>query len=243
MEAEIREICRYLGYKKELPGEDILTEIKACREDLRRAVTPRCVYAFYDLENAPAQGEPMRDGAAQDASLHDAQGSEPDEGVIRIPGAGLELRSKALRRNLAGCKKVCLFAATLGPGPDLLIRRASVGHMSRAVILQAAAAQMIEEYCDAVCGQIARDPAAEGLYLRPRFSPGYGDLPLSIQSQIGEVLQMGKKAGIALTDGMLMVPTKSVTALIGLIPQPQPCVSRGCEECGMRDRCMYSRAG
>jgi cobalamin-dependent methionine synthase I len=52
--------------------------------------------------------------------------------------------------------------------------------------------------------------------LRPRFSPGYGDLPLELQTNLFKVLDCQHFIGLTLNDSMLMSPSKSVTAIVGL---------------------------
>ena len=49
-----------------------------------------------------------------------------------------------------------------------------------------------------------------------RYSPGYGDLPLELQREIIRVLDCGRTIGITLTESLLMQPSKSVTAVIGM---------------------------
>ena len=49
-----------------------------------------------------------------------------------------------------------------------------------------------------------------------RFSPGYGDFDLKYQKDILEYLDANKKIGISLTDSLMMIPTKSITAIIGI---------------------------
>jgi hypothetical protein len=162
---------------------------------------------------------------------------------------GIRIESRALGKNLRGCEEICLMACTLGPGPDRLIRRASVTQMSRAVILQAASAAMIEDYCDAVNAGIREAAAERGLLTRPRFSPGYGDLPLELQEGISRILQMPKTIGVGLTDTLLMTPSKSVTAIIGLLRPEQAadadadptCTMAGCRLCGARETCEYRK--
>ncbi len=99
------------------------------------------------------------------------------------------------------------------------------------MILQAAAAAMIEEYCDRVCRELKAAYEAKGLYLQPRFSPGYGDFPLECQPYLLECVDGGKQLGIRLTGGYLMMPSKSVTAVMGLEGRPAAVV-KGCEACG-----------
>ena len=91
---------------------------------------------------------------------------------------GMEIRSDSLAEHLAGCDRALLFAATLGSGVDLLISRYSTVKMSYAVLLQGAAAALIELYCDSECALLEEKYAEEGCCLLPRFSPGYGDFPL-----------------------------------------------------------------
>ena len=80
----------------------------------------------------------------------------------------------------------------------------------------------------------------KGLYLRPRFSPGYGDFSLSCQRAVLDALDAGKHLGIKLTDSFLMMPSKSVTAVIGVSQKPHRCDVKGCEACGKTD-CLYRR--
>ena len=84
------------------------------------------------------------------------------------------------------------------------------------------------------------EAAEEGLYLRPRFSPGYGDLPLSCQPDFCRVLEAEKTVGITLTESFLMMPSKSVTAVIGVSKIAAGCVKEGCEVCSNKN-CLYRR--
>ena len=123
------------------------------------------------------------------------------------------LKSKHLAKNLDGCRKAVLFAATIGVEIDRLI--AKYGHISpsKALMFQAIGAERIEALCDAFCKDIAKE---YGVGLRPRFSPGYGDLPLETQKDIFAILDCGKRIGLFLNDSLLMSPSKSVTAFVGI---------------------------
>ena len=156
-------------------------------------------------------------------------------GEGRVETAGLQVESLHLRRHLEGCTAVCLFAATLGPEVDRLLHRASVTDVSRAVMIQACAASLLEVYCDECCAAIAAQTAAEGLTLRPRFSPGYGDFPISCQRALLRALEAPKRIGLTATETMMLTPTKSVTALVGLSPEAAPCRPGGCRACGKAD--------
>lgn len=225
-----KEIFRYLGYRKNLPDEEVMDLVDRCLADLQAAVTPRCIFRQYPIESVYAidpAGRPKDQGAKEAARP-----------LLRI--AGMEIRSGSLSRNLRGCEGVYLLGTTLGLGPDRLVARASVTHMSRAVILQAAAAAMIEAWTDSVNRQIMEQAAAQGLYCRPRFSPGYGDFPLEYQQDFARILQLQKEIGVTLTESLLMMPSKSVTAVIGLSREKEGCVLHGCEECTKAEDCAFS---
>ena len=153
----------------------------------------------------------------------------------------LDIHSKNLYKNLTGCKKAVLLGATLGPKVDLLLRKYSIGDMARVVTLQACAAAMLEEYLDEWQTALEADMKKEGYYIRPRFSPGYGDFDIAHQDMILRMLDTAKKIGLTLTGGNMLTPSKSVTAVIGLSETETSCHIKGCEVCQKKD-CAYRRS-
>ncbi len=133
-----------------------------------------------------------------------------------------------------------LLGATLGAGVDRLIAQDFLGDMARAVVLQSCAAAMLEEYCDECQKKIAAELEEEHLYLRPRFSPGYGDFDICYQEPVVRCWICAKTIGLTLTDSFMMTPTKSVTAVIGISTQKDRCPISGCEVCTKKD-CEYRR--
>lgn len=228
MNVDKREIYRYLGYQGRVPDENVLREVDRCLEELREAVTPRFVYRQYPIERFFGDN-------IERPFLDEKPGTE----LLSI--AGMKIQSRSLCRNLRDCKSAYLMAATLGIGPDRLIARASVAKMSRAVILQAAAAAMIEAWCDEVNQKIIKEAEDQGLYCRPRFSPGYGDFSLEYQKDFAQILRIQKEIGVSLTQSLLMMPSKSVTAVIGLSPVKKECALHGCEACLKAEECSFSR--
>ena len=228
MNVDKREIYRYLGYQGRVPDENVLREVDRCLEELREAVTPRFVYRQYPIERFFGVN-------VERPFLDEKPGAE----LLSI--AGMKIQSRSLCRNLRDCKSAYLMAATLGIGPDRLIARASVAKMSRAVILQAAAAAMIEAWCDEVNQKIIKEAEDQGLYCRPRFSPGYGDFSLEYQKDFAQILRIQKEIGVSLTQSLLMMPSKSVTAVIGLSPVKKECALHGCEVCLKAEECSFSR--
>ncbi len=130
--------------------------------------------------------------------------------------ASVTVASRDLSRNLQGCTRVLLFAATVGLELDRLIAKYSKTTPSRALALQALGAERVESLCDSFLTEQKSVYAEEGLLMRPRFSPGYGDLPLSLQKDIFCLLNCPGKIGLSLNESLLMSPTKSVTAVVGL---------------------------
>ncbi len=213
MERRIKEAVRYLGYGRNAADEKTLALIKDAFAELERTAAPRSVCRIFDVDQT-------KDG--------------------RIMIGNMEIDSVSLSRNLKGCTKAVLFGATLGAGTDQLIRRASVSDMAKAVIMQACAATFLEEYCDEEQLRIGREMENQGLYLRPRFSPGYGDFDIRYQEPLMRILDCAKSIGLTMTDSFMMTPTKSVTAVIGASPVKERCPIAGCEACGKKD-CEYRR--
>lgn len=127
-----------------------------------------------------------------------------------------KIKSHSLSINLKDCHSIYLFAATLGPEVDKIIQRNAKINPAKAVILQASAAMFIEEYCDLLQNSLLLQEKEENNVLKPRFSPGYADLPLSVQNIFFELLQCQKNLALTLNDSLIMSPEKSVTAFIGI---------------------------
>lgn len=127
-----------------------------------------------------------------------------------------EVQSGDLAKNLNGCNTAVIFAATVGPQIDRLIKKYSSISPAKALCLQAFGNERIEALCDTFNKQITECQAAEGYATRPRFSAGYGDFELSCQRDIFKVLCCEKQIGVTLNDSLLMTPQKSVTAVIGI---------------------------
>ena len=228
LEVPESEIWRYLGYHGAVPSPEIRERIAVCLAKLEEAARPQSVERLFPLTR-----EEDSNAGSQDAL--DPDGAAP---LIRI--GTMEIRSRSLAKNLRGCREVCVLAATLGHGPDRLLRRAEIESVVDAAVLQAAAAAMIEAWLDDITSRLAETAARRKMFLRPRFSPGYGDCPLSVQTDLLRLLDAQKRVGIALTDALMMLPTKSVTALIGITDRPEPDHIHGCGSCASI-HCPYRR--
>ena len=158
-----------------------------------------------------------------------------------LTGTGFRPAGEDIRAHLAGCDRVILMAATLGAEVEALLRRTQVTSLADAVTLDACASAAIENVCDNLCADIAMELVP--LYLTERFSPGYGDLPLSQQGELFRVLDVTRRIGVTLTDSGLMLPQKSVTAILGVSANPVSKRQGGCAACSMKETCVYRKEG
>lgn len=203
MKLDQNEVLRYLGYRGKPAEEEMLARINGCAAELESVSSPRCLMCTFPVT--------------------------PEQGAVTING--IKINSRDLSGHLKGCREAVLFAATLGAQVDVLMRRASITDMSKAVILQACAAAMVEAYCDERCDKLAQEVAGRGLYLRPRYSPGYGDFDIRHQTDLLRMLDCEKKIGLTVTDSFMLAPSKSVTAVIGLTEEQKSCHIGKCMEC------------
>lgn len=124
-----------------------------------------------------------------------------------------EFTSFDLSKNLQNCKSAYVFAVTLGAGIDRLIARKKVASRAQMFIVDALSSAFAESFCDVVDRFLRGEKKCQ-----PRFSPGYGDLPLSVQPQLLRAVE-ASKIGIALNDSLLMSPWKSITAIMGVLDE------------------------
>ena len=129
--------------------------------------------------------------------------------------------STSLAKHLAGCHAVYLVCATIGAAFDALQRRTAATSPSDAFVLQAIGAAAIEALMDEVELEIRRE-LASGETLVRRYSPGYGDYPLAAQQRLLSLLDAPKTVGVSLTDALVMAPSKSVSAVIGVKKEDCP---------------------
>ena len=106
--------------------------------------------------------------------------------------------SQSLTRYLRDCDRVILMAR-LASSP------------ARRLTVDALGSAAAESLADEVSRRLS-----ETYDCLPRFSPGYGDVPLSVQPAFLDRLDAGRQLGIRLTESFLMIPGKSITAIAGI---------------------------
>ncbi len=152
----------------------------------------------------------------------------------------MRVNSSALRKNLKDCSSFVLFASTIGIELDRLISRYGRISPSKALMMQAIGAERIESLCDAFNNMVTDEARKMGKSTALRFSPGYGDFPLEVQKDFFRVLDPYRKIGLSLNDSLLMSPSKSVTAIIGISDKEVKYVKTDCGLCNKID-CTFRR--
>ena len=214
---DLDEALYYLGYHGEQADEIVEGQLRKSAELLERISAPSYTYRIFDMEKT-FQG-------------------------IELKGSSLILTGESAFSWLRDCRSVIVMAATIGREVDTFIHRCQITDMAEALILDSCASSDVESICDQLEKDLEKEYRKRGLFLTKRFSPGYGDLPLSLQPEICRALSLEKTIGLSITSGMLMMPTKSVTAFIGISDCPQPEKRSGCEDCLMNRSCNYRKAG
>lgn len=127
---------------------------------------------------------------------------------------GIAVRSRRLAECLAPCPSALLLAATVGTALDRLMARYTRLSPARALLLGALGTERVEALCDLFCTD---REVTRGRRTAVRFSPGYGDLPLALQREFLPYLDAERYLGITLSPSLLMSPSKSVTAIVGIL--------------------------
>ena len=214
MDKRIKEAIRYLGYGKQAIDEPTLALIQDSFAELEKMAEVKFVYRIFEL-------------------------SFPDTKTIQV--MNFDIQSIHLVKNLYGCKSCIIFGITLGAMVDRVMQKYERTNIAKAVVFQACAAAYLEEACDKLQEKWAEELKIEGKYIRPRFSPGYGDFSILYQKNILALLDAPKRIGLTSTESFMMTPTKSVTAIIGISDTNEKCHRDGCEVCEKLD-CIYRRS-
>ena len=160
--------------------------------------------------------------------------------IVDKSAAGTLLIGRDVAAHLAESSRVIFFAATLGSEADKLIRTAEIRNMAYALVLDALASAMTEAHCDTLETRLHGEV---GGFFTWRYSPGYGDYPIDVQPEIIRFLNADKLIGLTVTESNILIPRKSVTAVIGVSDIEQSRGVRGCAACGMREKCTYRQEG
>lgn len=205
--------ARLLGAGGEIPGE-LRAQITDAYERLKSVETPRATWGFFDITI---------------------------NGASVIFGGAFRIEGQDLAGLLRGCSRAVLMAVTLGPQVDRLINQLQATSMSEAALLDACASVEADLFCDSVENEVSRLLGSQE-FLTMRYSPGYGDVPLAESAKILAALDTRKKIGLSATASGMLVPIKSITAMIGITDEKRD-RERDCSQCGASVGCPYKKRG
>lgn len=213
----IQEAMHYLGATSESIDSPLGCQVLDIFTALSASIQPRFVYKIYQLD------------------FQKNQNQDKNRDQILLSGTQIVLTGTTANQMLNQCHHAAVLACTLGAAFDLRLLALQARDMVKAAIWDACGSVLVEFGCDLAEQEIAsRFP---DIFLTDRFSPGYGDLPLTLQPNICAELDTGRRLGLHVSKSLLMNPVKSVTAVIGLANQPQIARIRGCAYCQLRETC------
>ena len=183
-----KEVLRYAGVKKNDGSDELFSLVEQCKQEAEGCFSYKVCYAEFPVKFC--------------------------DGILDLGFA--RTSSRSLQKNLDGCESVIVFVASVGLEIDRMIAKHSSLSPSRALIFQSLGAERSEALADCFCDDMKKEKNECGYTLCPRFSAGYGDLPLSFQREIFAALDAYRHIGVALGENMLMSPSKSVSAIIGV---------------------------
>ena len=212
LQIPLREVLHFLGWRGTPVDAPLLAQIRDLCDLAVREVRPRMAERRFPL--------------APDGSL---------------AGTSMTPKGNDVRAILAPCREAVLLAATLGAESEQLLLRMQAKDAAQALLLDAVLSAAIEAVLDAREEALRGELAAQGRYLTDRFSPGYGDMPLAQTREICEVLGAQRAIGLTVSAGGVMIPRKSVTAILGISDVPVARRPAGCEGCAARETCALRR--
>lgn len=208
-----QEILRYLGYPAgNAPDPEVAALIRQCSTRLLETARPKYIENIFPLNHT--------------------------EGAVMLSGSDIRLTGNAITNHLQNCTQCVIMAATLGIEADRAIRQAQLSIMTEALVMDACATAFIEAVCDEAEAEINQKYGPCNF----RFSPGYGDLPITLQKDLLAILQAEKKIGLHVNTSNLLIPGKSVTAILGVTDRGQRPKSK-CDLCQNKERCAFCRNG
>lgn len=210
----IAEALRFMGVPASEREGGAADEVKAMFGELEAVITPRKVWGRFPLS----------------------------VGEGSVSTAGFEIASRDLARLLSGSHECFLMAVTIGSEADRRISAEQRRGILRGMTADACASVLADALCDELEAELA-ETLQDGERLTERFSPGYGDAPLSASADIIRALDASRRIGLFMTNAMMMTPVKSITAIAGITRREAPRIARGCDTCAARDGCALRRRG
>lgn len=208
----LREVLHFLGWRGTPIEPQLMEQLKEMADETMKQVCPRVVFRRFQLN--------------------------PDG---MLAGTSFSPEGCDIRAMLAPCSEAILMAATLGAESERFLLKRQAVSVSQAVLLDAVMSAAIEAVCDQQEHLLRLELEGRGMYLSDRFSPGYGDMPIGQTKDICALLQADRTIGLTVSSSGIMIPRKSVTAIMGVSTQPFVRRASGCSVCNARETCILRR--
>ena len=214
-----KEALRYLGYGGEELDPKVISQIDNAVKTVLNLSNAKTVYKLFDITRTPEK--------------------------VQLAEATMTLIGNDIGNHLEGCSQCILMAVTLGSRLEEEIRRTQIKNMALATILDACSDAAVEQVCDILQDRLSDELRKSDKYLTARFSPGYGDMPISQQKDFCDTLDTSRKIGVTATASYILTPRKSVTAVIGVSKEKVEKTRKetDCSRCNMSENCGYRKKG
>lgn len=219
------EMLRYLGYGGQEISDDLTRRIELVVERLELDIEPRGIRRVFAVDST----------AVDDAGRP----------CIALVGSAIRLEGRDIYRHLKDARYCAVLACTLGMACERRLRTLGSQHPLESAVFDAACSAYVEAAVGQMDARVREDAGRHGLSCNWRYSPGYGDCPLTAQRTIVAALNATRLIGLTVTPTDLLMPTKSVTAVIGLFDgEVHDTNTRPtCKICRMRESCRFRAAG
>lgn len=230
------EALSYMGYAGQQVDETLLTRFHMLADECESVLSARFVWGAFDIDFRRSIFE---QSGATHADLDDARS------CVALQDCELILPGYDIVRHLDGASKVVLMACTLGLESERELRKHAALGAVDGVMFGACSSALVEAAANAVETQVVAWAASQGLRTNWRYSPGYGDLPLSVQPTFLKALGATERIGLSATDTFMLVPQKSITAVVGLFEPGKggDGVRGACATCQLRKCCTLREKG
>ena len=234
-----QEALGYVGYSGQVMSEDLLQRFEQLASACETTLEPVGVWDVF----ARAESETCAQSSGFDYQARSAVQAQSYPGVQLVDGPWLA--GADIANHLTGAKEVVLMACTLGAKSEHELRKYMALGSVDGVLYGACASALVESLANAVETSVVDFAAARGLRTNFRYSPGYGDMPLAVQPQFLRALNATTRIGLNVTPDNFLLPTKSVTAVIGLFDAdaPVPGARTQCSVCQLRHHCELRKKG
>lgn len=220
-DAKRAEILRYLGFSGNTLQEPLKSRIDGVVESCLAEQKPYSMYAVYPVSFGQLDGEP----------------------VVLLDGTTLVFRGESIVEYMSGASHCALMAVTLGLGSERRLRSLAATSLTDEALYSCVCSDLVECGADKLEARVVAYARERGLFAKERYCPGFGDFSLEIQADFVRVLGADKHLGIYVTPAGFLVPSKSMTAVVGLFEDVPGRARLGCAHCACRDYCLIRESG